>query len=72
MNYKMKITAPLEHMEAMQMIIKQNTDLFPEMDTDLGKISAAEICFDTGSHPPISLRHCYMPFFHKTNHEQSN
>ena len=50
----MKINAPLEHKETIQMIIKQNIYLFAEKDTDLGRTQTIGMSIDTGSHLPKS------------------
>ena len=46
----MKLNTSLEHKETIQMIIKQNIDLYAEKDTYLGRARTLEMHMDTGSH----------------------
>ena len=49
---KQKIDTPSTFKETVEEIVRNNLDLVPEKDTDLGKTQTIQMTIDTGDHPP--------------------
>lgn len=47
---------PLEHRSLVQKLVRENSDLFANKDSELGHTDTVKMKLDTGDHAPIKLR----------------
>ena len=59
---KEKINALDSHKPIVQELIRRNTDLFAEKDTDLEMTDTIKMSIHTSDHPPIKLKTYRTPF----------
>ena len=50
-----------KHRQNVELLIKDNIDLFAEKDTDLGCTATITMSIDTGNHTPIKQKPYHTP-----------
>ena len=53
---KTDINVPSEHKDDITKLVEENSDLFAQKDSDLGRTDTVKIKIDTGNEPPIRLK----------------
>ena len=51
-----EINAPSEHLNCIKKLIRQNSGLFADKDSDLGHTETVGMHINTGNHPPIKKK----------------
>ena len=59
---KTDLSVPEIHKDRVQRLIRENSDLFADKDTELGRTDIIGMRVDTGDHPPIRLKPYKTPF----------